>query len=120
MINPIGREVTPGHRVVSSSMLPGVITECPHCGSKNFTILGNFMRPFELSIEEGAPKEGGMVLGPQLTQVNEGLLCKACGLHTIIQDENIFEQESLIFDLHTQIAVLQGRVGTPPAKEWKN
>ena len=120
MPEPIGREIGPGHRVVSASMLPDKLTECPHCGSKNFLMIGSFQRAFELVIEEGKPKEGGMSLGAQAVEEVEGLVCKGCNVHTIIEDEEVFNRESLIFDLHTQIATLTGRVATPPAKEWKN
>lgn len=120
MSGPIGREVGPGHRVVSSAMLPDTITECPHCGSKNFSIVGDFHRAFELIIVDGKPSEAGLSLGPQAVQTTEGLECKACNVHTIIEQEDVFERESLIFDLQTQIATMQGRVAAPAAKEWVN
>lgn len=124
MPGPIGREVSPGHRLISASMLPEHVTECPHCGGKNFSLIGLFQRGFELVCENGMPKEGGMSLGAQAEQEVEGIICRneGCGLHTIIEDNEVFERESLIFDLTTQIATLQGRVPIQPetGKEWKN
>lgn len=123
MPGPIGREAGSGHRIVSAAMLPDQITECPHCGSKNFALIGEFERPFEHVFENGQPKEGGLTLVPQAIQSVEGIVCgsSTCGIHTIIEDNEVFERESLIFDLQTQIATLQGRVSVSgPAKEWKN
>lgn len=119
MPEPIGREVGPGHRVVSSAMLPEQLVECPHCGGKNFSLVGDFHRTFEQVFEEGQPIKNGMSLGANAVQNVEGLVCKGCNVHTIIEDEEVFERESLIFDLHTQIVTLQGKVATPPVKEWK-
>jgi hypothetical protein len=104
-------------------MLPETINECPQCGSKNYSLVGTFERPFEQWFENGQPKEpkeSSISLSPQATQSIEGVVCKACNIHTIIEDEDTYERESIIFDLHTQVATLQGRVATPPGKEWKN
>lgn len=114
---PIGRELSPGHRVVSSSMLPDQLLDCPHCGCKNFVVHGTYERGFEQGFVDSNPKD--VVLAPQATQTVEGLVCSQCGIHTIIEDEEIFEREMLIFDLRTQIAAFQGRVVVPTGKEWK-
>jgi DNA-directed RNA polymerase subunit RPC12/RpoP len=123
MANPIGREVSPGHRLVGASMLPDIITECPHCGCKNFSLVGDFNRPFEQIYVEGLPrepKENSIILAPQAIKNVEGIVCPQCNIHTIIEDDMVFERENLIFDLHTQIAILQGKVGTSPEKDWVN
>jgi hypothetical protein len=120
---PIGREVSPGHRLVASSMLPEPIAACPHCGCSNFSLVGEFNRPFEQVFEGGLPKEPkeqNLILSPQAVQSIEGIVCHQCSVHTIIEDDVVYERESLIFDLHTQIATLQGKVGQAPAKEWRN
>lgn len=117
---PIGREISPGHRVVTESMLPEQIIACPHCDSKNFTLVGDFHRTFEQVYEEGKLKEGGLSLGAQAAQHVEGIICKNCSIHTVIEEDDEFERDSLIFDLHTQIATLQGKVALAPEKEWRN
>lgn len=123
MPGPIGREVTSGHRAVSSVMLPDTITECPQCGSKNFTLIGSFSRDFEQEYEDGKPKEpkeNSVTLSQQAKQTIEGIVCEACNIHTLIEDEDEYDREGLIFDLHTQIATLQGKVAPSSGKEWKN
>ena len=120
MPEPIGREVGPGHRTVSATMLPDQIIECPHCGSKELVLTGEFHRVFELVMSNGQPAPNGMSMGQQAERTIEGFVCKGCNIHTIIEDDDIFQRESLIFDLQTQIATLQGRIGTQPEKEWKN
>lgn len=117
---PIGREVQPGHRVLTASMLPDVISECPHCGSKDFVIMGVFTRSFEQQFKDSKPVKEAISLGAQAIQDVEGIVCHKCNIHTIVNDDETYEREGLIFDLHTQIATLQGRVTPPPAgKEWK-
>ena len=114
---PIGRELSPGHRVVSGSMLPEQLVECPHCGCKNFTVHGSYERGFEQAFQDSNAKE--VALAQVATQTVEGLVCTQCGIHTLIEDEDVFEREMLIFDLRTQIATLQGRVVISQQKEWK-
>src|SRR5665213_885422 len=80
---PIGREVSPGHRIVGASMLPDVINECPHCGCKDFSLVGDFNRPFEQVFEAGLPKEPkeqSIILAPQAIQNIEGIVCHQCGI----------------------------------------
>ena len=115
-----GREIGPNQRVVSASMMPDQVTECPQCGSKTFILQGVFERGFEQTVEDSKPKEGSMILGPQAVQSIEGIKCPACGIYTVIQDDADYERESMIFDLVTQVAVLQGRSVIKPTKEWKN
>jgi hypothetical protein len=120
MHSPIGREFGPGQRLVANSMLPDNIVECPHCGCKNFNLVGDFHRTFEQVYEEGKAKENGLTLGAQAIQSTNGIVCKGCNIHTIIEDDEVFERDNLIFDLHTQIATLQGKVAPSPEKDWRN
>jgi len=117
---PIGRELSPGHRLVSASMLPDSDMSCPHCGSKDFTLLGFFKRSFEQVYTDGKAVKESITLGEHPLQTYEGILCKACSIHTIIEDDNIFEREMLIFDLQMQLVTLQGKVAVPATKEWVN
>jgi len=117
---PVGREIRPGVRQISAAMLPDTVLECPHCGSKDFTIQGSYQRNFEQSYKESALQKDSLILSGQTIQEIEGLKCPSCGILTIIEDDMVFERDNLIFDLQTQIAVLQARVGVLPAKEWKN
>lgn len=121
MPNPIGREISPGHRLVSSAMLPDPIVSCPHCGSKNVTLTGEFSREFSIVLEDSKPKENGLTLDNDSEETICGVVCPACNIHTIIAPAEDFERDSLVFDLHTQIAALQGRVPVDSSgKEWKN
>jgi DNA-directed RNA polymerase subunit RPC12/RpoP len=115
-----GREIGQGQRVVSASMLPEQITECPQCGSKVFIMHGVFERPFDQLFEDGKPKEDGLALGAQTIQNIEAIECQACNILTIVEDDAAYERESMIFDLIQQVATLQGRSVVVPTKEWKN
>ena len=117
---PIGREISPGHRLVPASMLPDQINNCPHCGSKSFSLTGYFKRFYEQPFENSAPIKETLTMGSEALQEIQGINCKACGIHTLIEDDLVFERENLIFDLHTEIATLQGKIPTPSGKEWKN
>lgn len=117
---PIGHETSPGHRLVSSSMLPDQVTKCPHCDSPDIVLVGSFERGFEQPYADGKPVPDGLVMAPHATQNIEGIACKSCNIHTIIEDEMVFDREMLIFDLQTTIATLQGKVILPSGKEWKN
>jgi hypothetical protein len=101
-------------------MVPDAL-QCPHCGAKDFNLVGYFKRAFEQPYVAGQVVKEGLSLGQNSMQTIEGLSCSACQTHTIIEDDNVFEREMLIFDLQTQIATLQGKVPpTPTGKEWKN
>lgn len=115
---PIGREVSPGHRIVAASMLPETITECPHCGSKDFLIVGTFNREFSIVYVDSKPDSSGLQLGDKATQVLSGLGCASCSTHTIIESEEASARELYIFDLLTQIAVLQGKAVIVPPSKW--
>ena len=119
----MGREITPGHRLVSESMLPEPIVACPHCGCPNFSLLGVLERDFVQEFENGKvkePREDSITLAPKAVQQIEAIHCQGCCINTIIENDTNYERESLIFDLHLQIAVLQGRVGNTTTKEWRN
>lgn len=117
---PIGREVSPGHRIVSASMVPDDMV-CPHCGSKNFEIVGWFKRHFTQPYVDGKSVKEGLTLGQQPIQTVEGISCAVCNIHTIIEDNETFEREMLIFDLQMENQVLKARnVVLPSGKEWKN
>lgn len=113
---PIGREVSPGHRVVSASMVPNALV-CPHCGSKDFSTVGWFKRYFEQPYVDGKATKEGLVLGQQPVQTIEAMVCKGCSIHTIIEDDNTFEREMVIFDLQTENKILKGSVITTLSKE---
>lgn len=93
---------------------------CPHCGSKNFSIVGFFKRGFEQPYVDGKPIKEGLSLGQQSIQSVEGVFCKLCGIHTIIEDNDVFEREMIIFDLQTENQILKGKTVTSSGKEWKN
>ena len=114
---PIGREISPGHRIISASMVPDELS-CPHCGSKSFTVIGLFKRPFEQPYVNGQLNKEGLVLNPNAFQTIQGLACPSCNVHTIIEEDEVFERELLIFDLQTQITTLQGRTVTSTGREW--
>ena len=116
---PIGRETSPGHRVISASMVPDALM-CPHCGSPNFVLIGHFQRIFEQPYINGKLDQEHVTLGQQALQTIEGIACKQCNIHTIIEEDEVFEREMLVFDLQTQVATLQGRVATSSGKEYKN
>jgi hypothetical protein len=121
MFQVIGREVKPGHRAVSASMLPDRVTECPHCGSKNFSLVGSYHRSFEQVFEDGEPKKEGVTLGQVAVQEIEGIDCPVCNICTIIEDDHVFERENLICQLHTQIAYMHGKlVLSDSGKKWKH
>jgi deoxyhypusine synthase len=120
MSSPVGREISEGHRVVAASAIPENPIRCPHCLSSSFVLQGLYKRTFEQAYHEGEVIEEQLVLSPKSIQEITGLICAGCGIVTHIQDDTIFERESMIFDLQIQIAIMQGRVGSLPTSEWKN
>jgi hypothetical protein len=120
MFQVIGREIQPGHRAVSASMLPDRVTECPHCGSKNFSLVGSFHRSYEQVFVDGEPKKDGLTLGQIAMQEIDGIVCQVCKIYTIIEDDHVFQYENLICELHIQIASMQGKIVlSDSGKEWK-
>lgn len=102
-------------------MLPDSISECPHCASKDIVLYGVFARTFRQPMANGGPVKEDLELGQHAMQEVEAVECKGCGIHTAIEDDEVFEREATIFDLTTQIATLQGRVTVPTSgKEWKH
>lgn len=120
MSDSVGRELTPGHRVVAASMVLDQPYTCPHCKSTNVIVHGYFNRAFEQPYVEGVPTKDALVLGEQAVKDITGMECSNCKIYTIIEDDEKFEREGMIFDLQTQVAMLQGKVGLPPVKEWRN
>lgn len=116
---PVGRELSPGHRVVSASMVPDELA-CPHCGSKNFQVVGWFKRYYSQPYKDGQPVKDGLTLGAQPVQTIEAIVCEGCQVHTAIEDDEKFERELQIFDLQTENQVLKGKTVISPIKEWKN
>jgi hypothetical protein len=116
----IGRQVGPGHRAVPASRMSENPYLCPHCKSKNVTVVGFFKRSFEQSFVEGQPVENGLSMGGEALQQIDSLVCHGCNVHTYVEEDAEYEREGMIFDLQLQIATLQGKVATGSAKEYKN
>lgn len=117
---PVGRQLGPGHKVVPASLVQDSPYTCPHCKSTNVIISGYFKRAFEQEHKDGKPIAATLAMGAEALQEIEAMVCRDCKIHTIIEDNVVYDREGLIFDLQLTIATLQGKVPVnSQGKEWK-
>lgn len=110
-VKPIGKLVDDRTRLVSSKHISDELS-CPHCTSKTVSIGGFYKRGFIQQYIEGVTEEKDLKMEEKALQEIDTIFCSICGITTIIEDEDTFEREALIFDLQLKIAMLQGKIVT--------
>lgn len=120
MIDVSGRVLGANLKALPASRLAEDPFACPQCKSKDIILFGFFKRGFEQPCKEGEPVKDTLVLANDALQEIEKVICKGCGITTIIEDNAVYDREGLIFDLQLAIATLQGRSPVnPQGQEWK-
>ena len=83
---------------------------CPHCESTTINITCYYKRAFVQKFVDGKTEEKDLTMDNEALQEMVEIECLTCNTGTIVEDDEVYNREVVIFNLQLQIAMLQGKV----------